>query len=230
MLFLPQDYGNVDKVFYMDHFYGIYGIGAIIIIISSQYFNRNNITLFLGGYAIGSITEYLISFLVEVFLHAKWWDYSNNILNINGRVCLLYSVFWGILTVFLVRSFQPLVDGRIEKITTKISHKIAKTMLAVIILFLLIDCMATCCAQDAFITRIAIENNIEMKDIKRREEEYQKIQEKQSLARFINAYWNDEKMIRTFPNMKIEDRNNNIIYLDSLLPEIQPYYKKIFEK
>lgn len=214
----------------MDHFYGIYGMGAITIIIASQYLDKNNVTLFLGGYVIGTITEYLISFLAEVFLHAKWWDYSNNILNINGRVCLLYSVFWGILTLFLIKKFHPLVENRIEKITSKISRKLAKTMLTVIILFLLIDCMATCYAQDAFITRMAIENEIEMKDIKRREKDYQKIQEKQSLSKFINTYWNDKKMIRTFPNMKIEDSNNHIIYLDSLLPEIQPYYKKIFEK
>ncbi len=203
---------------------------AITIIIASQYLDKNNVTLFLGGYVIGTITEYLISFLAEVFLHAKWWDYSNNILNINGRVCLLYSVFWGILTLFLIKKFHPLVENRIEKITSKISRKLAKTMLTVIILFLLIDCMATCYAQDAFITRMAIENEIEMKDIKRREKDYQKIQEKQSLSKFINTYWNDKKMIRTFPNMKIEDSNNHIIYLDSLLPEIQPYYKKIFEK
>lgn len=205
-------------------------MGAITIIIASQYLDKNNVTLFLGGYVIGTITEYLISFLAEVFLHAKWWDYSNNILNINGRVCLLYSVFWGILTLFLIKKFHPLVENRIEKITSKISRKLAKTMLTVIILFLLIDCMATCYAQDAFITRMAIENEIEMKDIKRREKDYQKIQEKQSLSKFINTYWNDKKMIRTFPNMKIEDSNNHIIYLDSLLPEIQPYYKKIFEK
>ncbi len=205
-------------------------MGAITIIIASQYLDKNNVTLFLGGYVIGTITEYLISFLAEVFLHAKWWDYSNNILNINGRVCLLYSVFWGILTLFLIKKFHPLVENSIEKITSKISRKLAKTMLTVIILFLLIDCMATCYAQDAFITRMAIENEIEMKDIKRREKDYQKIQEKQSLSKFINTYWNDKKMIRTFPNMKIEDSNNHIIYLDSLLPEIQPYYKKIFEK
>ena len=37
-------------------------------------------------------------------------------------------------------------------------------------------------------------------------------------------------MIKTFPNIKIEDKDHNIIYLDSLLPEIQPYYKKVFDK
>lgn len=214
----------------MVHFYGIYGVGAVIIIVSSQYFNKNNFTLFLGGYIIGSTTEYLTSFLVEIILHAKWWDYSNNILNINGRVCLLYSVFWGILTIFLVKKFNPFLDYIIIKIKNKLPRKLAKGILCFIIIFLILDCLATCYAQDLFITRMAINNNIEIKDLNRREKEYKKIEENEHLTKFINNYWNDKKMIITFPNMKIEDKNGNIIYLDSLLPEIQPYYKKIFDK
>lgn len=214
----------------MDHFCGIYGIGAVILIVSSQYFDKNNITLFLGGYAIGSITEYLTSFLVEVIMHAKWWDYSNNILNVNGRVCLLYSVFWGILTIFLIRKFNPFIDKILDRIVAKLSPKIVKTILTFMILFLTLDCLLTCYAQDIFITRMVIENNIEVYDIQKRKEKYQKLQEKDLLMNFVNSHWNNEKMIRTFPNMKIEDIHNNIIYLDSLLPEIQPYYMKIFKK
>ena len=37
-------------------------------------------------------------------------------------------------------------------------------------------------------------------------------------------------MIRTFPNLKVQEVDGNIVYLDSLLPDIQPYYVKIFEK
>lgn len=214
----------------MVHFYGIYGVGAVIIIVFSQYFSKNNFTLFLGGYIIGSTTEYLTSFLVEIILHAKWWDYSNNILNINGRVCLLYSVFWGILTIFLVKKFNPLLENLMTKIKNKISRKLIKGILCFIIIFLMLDCLATCYAQDLFITRMVIENNIEIKDFERREKDYKKIEENEHLTRLINDYWNDKKMIITFPNMKIEDKNGNIIYLDSLLPEIQPYYKKIFDK
>ena len=214
----------------MDHFYGLYGVGAVMIIVSSQYFNQNHFTLFLGGYLIGSITEYLTSFLVELVLHTKWWDYSNNILNLNGRVCLLYSVFWGILTIFLVKKLNPFLDNILSKIKSKISHKLAKAFLSFLIIFLMFDCVLTCYAQDLFVTRMVIQNHIKTEDFARREEVYLKLQEKDSLLAFIDTYWNDEKMIKTFPNMKIEDIDGNVIYLDSLLPEIQPYYRKIFEK
>ncbi len=214
----------------MDHFYGIYGVGAVIIIVFSQYFNKNNFTLFLGGYLIGSITEYLTSFLVEIVMHTKWWDYSNNILNINGRICLLYSAFWGILTIFLVKKFNPFLDQIINKIETRISRKLAKGFLSFMVIFLMFDCVLTCYAQDMFVTRMVIQKNIKTEDFERREAVYQKLEEKNSLLTFINTYWDDEKMLKTFPNMKIEDVNGNVIYLDSLLPEIQPYYRKVFEK
>lgn len=214
----------------MVHSYGIYGVGAVIIIVFSQYFNKNNFTLFLGGYLIGSITEYLTSFLVEMVMHTKWWDYSNNILNINGRICLLYSAFWGILTIFLVKKFNPFLDQLINKIETRISHKFAKGFLSFMVIFLMFDCVLTCYAQDMFVTRMVVQNDIKTSDFQRREAVYQKLEEKDSLLTFINTYWDNEKMIKTFPNMKIEDVNGNVIYLDSLLPEIQPYYRKVFEK
>lgn len=214
----------------MVHSYGIYGVGAVIIIVFSQYFNKNNFTLFLSGYLIGSITEYLTSFLVEVVMHTKWWDYSNNILNINGRICLLYSAFWGILTIFLVKKFNPFLDQLINKIKTRISSKFAKGFLSFMVIFLMFDCVLTCYAQDMFVTRMVVQNDIKTSDFQRREAVYQKLEEKDSLLTFINTYWDNEKMIKTFPNMKIEDVNGNVIYLDSLLLEIQPYYRKVFEK
>lgn len=72
-------------------FLGIYGVGAIAIILFSKFFNKNNFTLFLGGYIIGSVTEYMISFFTEIFVHTQWWDYSNYILNLNRQS--LFTVF-----------------------------------------------------------------------------------------------------------------------------------------
>lgn len=199
-----------------------------MLILFSKYFSKNNVTLFLGGTIIGAVIEYLTSFLVEVMIHTKWWDYSNHILQVNGRVCLLYSIFWGILACILIKKVNPYMDKIIDKMENKISSRCYKVIITTIIISLIIDCMMTCLAQDIFITKMAVENHIEIEDKQRREEKYKRIEENEYLSQFIHTYWNDEKMIRTFPNMKIEDKNHNIIYLDSLLPKIQPYYKKIF--
>ena len=95
-------YGVVEsrQSFLYGPFCSIYGIGAVIMVIFLQYFKKNRFTLFVGGFIIGSITEYLVSLIGEMILHVKWWDYSNMPLNINGRICLYYSIFWGILAFF----------------------------------------------------------------------------------------------------------------------------------
>lgn len=93
---------------------------------------------------------------------------------------------------------------------------------------MIIDCILTCFAQDAFIVRLVKENNIEMENQEEIDEKYDILYKNEFIANIINTLWNDEKMIRTFPNIKISDKYGNIIYLDSLLPEIQPYYMKIF--
>lgn len=218
------------KSFLYGPFCGIYGLGAICIIIFSKYFQKNNFELFIGGFLIGTITEYITSFLVETFLQTQWWDYSNNILNLNGRVCLLYSIFWGILTIFLIKKLNPIFDKMIEKIKNKYTIKALKITLLVTIIFLILDVFLTCYAQEQFITRLVIENNINVKDYEKRLKEYTRIENNETLSKTINTLWNDDKMIKTFPNIKIEDNNKNIIYLDSLLPNITPYYIKIFDK
>lgn len=204
--------------------------GAISIILFSKYFNKNKFTLFCGGFLIGSAIEYIVSFLVEIIMNTRWWDYSDRILNVNGRICLLYSMFWGILTIVLVKKFNPQIDKIVAKIKEKISSKILKGIILALTLFLLIDCIATYYAQEQFITRMIVEKGIEVENKQEINAKYEKTYNNRTLSNFIDIFWNDKKMIRTFPNMKIEDKNHNVIYLDSLLPEIQPYYKKIFEK
>ena len=214
----------------MDHFYGIYGIGGVLILVFSSYFKKSNFKLFIVGFLIGSIIEYLFSFLIEAILHTQWWSYENYILNINGRICLLYSFFWGILTIFLVKKVNPLIDKIMRKIKQKIPTNILKMIILCIIIFLALDCIATCFAQQFFIIRMVKENNIPVEKQEEILESYERIYGNPTLYNWIMTFWGNEKMIKTFPNMKIEDKNNNIIYLDSLLPEIQAYYYKVFDK
>ena len=91
-----------------------------------------------------------------------------------------------------------------------------------------IDCIATCYAQKQFVNRMIVENDIEVENKEKVIENYNKTYNNKVLSDFINTFWNDKKMIRTFPNIKIEDKEYNTVYIDSLLPNIQPYYKKIF--
>ena len=78
-----------------------------------------------------------------------------------------------------------------------------------------------------FQLRMVYKNNIDVR-LERSiiERLYNDVYGNKKRSDFIYKYFGDKKMIRTFPNLKIEDRNNNMVYFDSLLPDIQPYYYK----
>lgn len=121
-------------------FCAIYGLGAVIMIGLLQYFNKNNFSLFFGGFLIGSVVEYLVSLFGEMMLHVKWWDYSNMPLNINGRICVYFSIFWGILAIFLMTYINKKVDKLLIWLKEKINIKALKTITIITIIFMAIDC------------------------------------------------------------------------------------------
>lgn len=139
-------------------------------------------------------------------------------------------IFLGNSNNFPSKEINPFIDKMMNKIQQKIPIKVLKSIIVIMTIFIIIDCIATCFAQQLFILRMIKENDIKVEKQEEMLKNYDRIYGNETLSNWIRTVWSDEKMIRTFPNMKIEDKDNNIIYLDSLLPDIQPYYYKIFEK
>lgn len=210
-------------------FCAIYGLGAAIMIIFLHRYSKKYNTLFVGGFIVGSIVEYLVSWIGEIILGVKWWDYSNMPLNINGRICVYFSLFWGFLALYLIASFNPKIDRMIDCIKCKISIKALKTITLSVTIVLLIDCIITAFAMSFFLIRMIAQNDLNVPKKELVMQKYEDIYSNEKLSNFIYKYWGDKKMIRTFPNIKVEDVDGNIIYIDSLLKDIQPYYFKFHE-
>ena len=212
-------------------FCGIYGVGAVIMIMFlNKYFNKNNHILFLGGFIVGSVVEYLISLIGEMMLNVRWWDYSNRFLNINGRICLLYSIFWGLLAIYLMRVINPRVDKLIDWLKTKININVAKTLTLITTILLFIDCVASGFAISFCLIRKSVENNLNIANKEQTIEAYNKIYGNEKLKEFIYKYWNDEKMVLTYPNLTLKLEDGKIMYVKDLTPEIKPYYNKFNER
>lgn len=210
-------------------FCGIYGLGAVIMVIFLQYFKKNNYTLFAGGFIIGSVVEYLVSLIGELILNVKWWDYSDMPLNIGGRICVAFSIFWGFLSIYLMKVVNPMVDRWITKIKNKINIRFLKISTVICILFLLIECIITGIALNLFLIRMIAINDIDVKDKEIVQEIYDEVYNNEEVSEFIYKYWGDEKMIKTFPNIKLEQANGQILFINNLLPDIQPYYIKFHD-
>ena len=99
----------------------MYGIGALLMIIIGS-FSNNIIVIFLIAFVLFSVWEYIVAVILEKLFKTKYWDYSNLKFNIQGRVCLKNSIYWGILGVLLIYIIQP----RIEELTNLIPSDILR--------------------------------------------------------------------------------------------------------
>ena len=91
----------------------LYGVGAtlaqILFVDLPIYYSKEPtyLMIFLGC-AIGSFfLEYSTSYLLEKKFHARWWDYSDLPLNINGRVCLIFTICFGFAGIIVTQIIIP---------------------------------------------------------------------------------------------------------------------------
>ena len=112
----------------------VYGVGAVLVIALLRSVSHNLTALFLAGMMVTTVLEYLTSVLLEKLFHMRWWDYSHFKFQINGRVCLLNSILFGILSVFMLRVLHPRVEELVgmlpEALLPWVSLAIAAVFLA----------------------------------------------------------------------------------------------------
>lgn len=77
----------------------VYGYGGLIMFYIVYKVSNNLFYIFLLSAFLCGILEFFISYWEEKVFLRRWWDYSNMLLNINGRVCLLSILFFGIMSV-----------------------------------------------------------------------------------------------------------------------------------
>ena len=69
----------------------------------------------------------------------RWWDYSNDFLNIQGRVSLVYSIFWGIIGLFLLEKLHPFIQDLIQKINSKSANRAQAIIITILLIVIIVD-------------------------------------------------------------------------------------------
>ena len=129
----------VDRGFLVGPYCPIYGCGVILItLLLQKYADDIVVTFFLSVIICGTL-EYLTSYVMEKIFKARWWDYSNNKFNINGRICLETLVPFGIGGVLVLFVFNPFL----EKIINLIPGLALHIVTGVLCVLFLIDCIVS---------------------------------------------------------------------------------------
>ena len=118
-------------------FVQVYGMGAVAyyLLITKVKEPRD---AFFAGMIMGGILEYICSFFQEILFGSISWDYSKMFMNFNGRICLLYCFYWGIIAVMFLKIIYPWLE-KIEPMIYKKGVRIFTVFLIIRILLKKID-------------------------------------------------------------------------------------------
>ena len=122
----------------------IYGWGALILIMFFSTYKRNNLKLFIYAALVFSIFEYVVSFGMEALFSLKWWDYTNEFLNLNGRVSIFYSFAWGIIAILFINFIYPFFKKKINLLLSKIPYNLQMTIIYILFGAFVTDTVLSC--------------------------------------------------------------------------------------
>ncbi len=136
------------KCFLINLLCPVYGLGAIAILACTKPVKEYKLLTFVFGGVAATAVEYVLHFIYNDMLGVSIWDYSGLSYNINGRVCLLFTVFWSILSMGLVYVIHPFVEKRMASMP--------KTLFAVLLMFVGLDAMVSTLLYKKFGNRQAV--------------------------------------------------------------------------
>lgn len=117
----------------------MYGFAAVSMIQLLKNVKTNTLGKFGICMIVFTVFEYVVAVVLESLFGLRWWDYSNEVLNFQGRISLPYSIAWGIIGVIFVEKIHPFVKNRVEKYTLSISKKKTLIILYTMIITIIID-------------------------------------------------------------------------------------------
>lgn len=157
----------------------VYGVGIVAVVLVLERFKKN-LSLFLMGSLVGGIIEYLCSWVQEIVFNTTSWNYSNYFLNFNGRTSIYHMMWWGILSLVLMKLIYP----GINKLIFKIKEDKRLIISIIIIIFFIIN---------IFISGYA---NI------RQYERISGIEATTPIQKIFDKYYPDEYVNKIYPNRK----------------------------
>ena len=92
----------------------VYGLGMLAVLALPERWTSGGWLILWGGFTATAV-EYIVHWGYDVLLGVRFWDYSNLLGNLQGRVCLPFALIWGVLTAVAVRWIQPAVERLAER-------------------------------------------------------------------------------------------------------------------
>lgn len=126
----------VNRGFLYGPFCPIYGITIVLMIIFVSDRCKSMLSMFIQCAIVSSTVEYISSYWMELVFGRRWWNYSDKILNLNGRVCIEAAVLFGIFGIIIIRFLHPMIVRFIERY---VSEKMIRSFDKVVCILIFFD-------------------------------------------------------------------------------------------
>ena len=172
----------------------VWGFGVVLLSGILYRFKREDLwKIFLTGTLLGGVYEYICSIFTENVFGAKFWNYSKIPLNIEGRINVIFCLFWGVIAILWVRYLYPILSGKIEQIPSKIG----KPLTWCLAIFMIVNM-----ALSSFALNRAYERHLE-------------IPAQSAIERFLDRNYQDEKIKEIYPLLKfVEGKTESTVSSD----------------
>ncbi|MPN18310.1 hypothetical protein SDC9_165670 [bioreactor metagenome] len=162
----------------------IYGVGALAMVLFRPLLkNRSWPTVIAAAAVVGTAVEYLWGWAAEALFGTLFWDYRHFPLQLDGRVNLLFTLFWGVLGGILLKVVYPPFCHFIAGL-----HRGGRSLVTWVLIFL----MAANVTLSAFaFTR------------QRQRQRQEAVSAASPLEVFLDQTYPDQWMRETFPGMRL---------------------------
>ena len=124
----------------------IYGTGGLVMMICllplrhiTENLYLNELLIFIAGAILCDIVEFMTSYIMEKLFNARWWDYSNKKFNIQGRICLTHTFYWGTCSCLFVFILEPIMNLYLVGQVSESSRNILTYIFLTVFAFDLLD-------------------------------------------------------------------------------------------
>lgn len=114
----------------------LYGLIAVVLSLTLDDID-NTLVVFLSSILYSTIIQYIVGKILSSFNKQVWWDYSNKKYNVDGYICLNYSLLWGLFGTILIRFINPLLLTIFKNFNIYIAGIILYTLMGLLLVDLL---------------------------------------------------------------------------------------------
>ena len=129
----------INRGFFIGPYCPVYGSGILLITFLLNKYTDDIVVVFFLSLLICGTLEYVTGYFMEKLFNARWWDYTKNKFNINGRVCLKTLIPFGIAGTVILCFINPVLINFYDKLPELVLKSIAYILLTFYVIDMIIS-------------------------------------------------------------------------------------------